>query len=255
MGLAGAPLASSVYGYHPEMERRNWGGGAQTARLLLHLAATAHLGYAIYYDYRYAQLPQLAVDLRLEPPIGGKFKYMTFLGGLMQLGYYSLAVIYDITRDRTLRQLRDYILASFVVPLSLTVSLTFWTLYAIDREAIYPGVLDLVYPRWLNHAMHTFVVVYALLELCITRHRYPDRVRGFGGLSAFMAGYLTWVHVVWSKTGIWVYPFLGALSWPLRLVFFILVITLGFLYYILGETMNSIRWARSSVERRWSGSE
>ncbi|XP_017089933.2 androgen-induced gene 1 protein [Drosophila bipectinata] len=237
------------------MELRNWAGGAQLARLLLHFAATAHLGYAIYYDYRYAQLPQLAVDLRLEPPIGGKFKYMTFLGGLMQLGYYSLALTFDITRNRTLRPLRDYILASFVVPLSLTVSLTFWTLYAIDREAIYPGILDLVYPRWLNHAMHTFVVVYAMLELGFTRHRYPSRSQGFGGLATFMAGYLIWVHILWFRTSIWVYPFLGALSWPLRLMFFLLVITLGFLYYILGETLNSVRWRRPAIARRWSGSE
>uniref|UniRef100_A0A6P4E0F6 Androgen-induced gene 1 protein-like n=1 Tax=Drosophila rhopaloa TaxID=1041015 RepID=A0A6P4E0F6_DRORH len=173
------------------MDRRNWSNGA---RLLLHLSAVVHLGYAIYYDFRFAQLPQLAVTLRLEPPMGGKFKYMTFLGGLVQFGYYALALTYDLFRMRSLRSLRDYMLATFVVPLSLTVSFTFWTLYVIDREAIYPGLLDLVYPSWLNHAMHTFVVVYALIELGITRHRYPHRSRGFAGLAAFMVGYLVWIH-------------------------------------------------------------
>ncbi|KAH8380611.1 hypothetical protein KR009_011727 [Drosophila setifemur] len=227
------------------MELSHWAGnGQQKARLLLHLTAAAHLGYAIYYDYRYAQLPQLAVELRLEAPIGGKFKYMTFLDGLVQLSYFFLALVYDLTRIRLLRHLRDYALASFVVPLALTVSLTFWTLYWIDRESIYPELLDLVYPNWLNHAMHTFVLVYSLLELCITRHRYPARRRGLAGLGAFMAAYLTWMYFVWLATGIWVYPFLGALHWPLRLVFFVLIIALGFVYYVLGELINFVLWVR-----------
>ncbi|KAH8270137.1 hypothetical protein KR018_004415 [Drosophila ironensis] len=232
------------------MERRIL--AAKGSRLLLHLLAASHLGYAIYYDFRYAQLPQLAVDLRLEAPIGGKFKYMTVLGGLLQFTYYALALFNDLTRDHTLRQMRDFIFASFVVPLAMTVSLTFWTLYSIDREAIYPGILDLVYPKWLNHAMHTFVVAYALLDLYVTPHKYPIRSRGFAGLGTFMAVYLVWMHFVWLRTGIWVYPFLGALGPSLRLLFFALVIFLGFIYYLLGEQLNGLRWMQAGGS---SGSE
>ncbi|XP_036671701.3 androgen-induced gene 1 protein [Drosophila suzukii] len=233
------------------MERRN----ANPASLLLHLTAAVHLGYAIYYDYRFAQMPELAVTLRLEPPMGGKFKYMTFLGGLLQFGYYALALTYDLLRRRSLRKLRDYILATFVVPLALTVGMTFWTLYGIDRESIYPELLDLVYPNWLNHAMHTFVVVYALVEMGVTRHQYPPRRRGFAGLGAFMAGYLVWLHFVWFRTGIWVYPFLGGLQWPLRILFFALIMALGFGYYLLGEHVNLVLSVRSPRVRRWSGSD
>lgn len=224
------------------MERRSWSVDARRGRLLLHLTAAVHLGYAIYYDVRYAQLPQLAVDLRLEPPIGGKFKYMTFLGGLLHLSYYTLALAYDLLRIRSLRSLRDYVMASLVVPLALTVGVTFWTLYGIDRETIYPAILDLIYPNWLNHAMHTYVVVYALVELGVTGHRYPDRRRGFAGLGVFMAGYIMWVHFVWLKTGIWVYPLLGALVWPLRILLFATIVGLGFVYYLIGERVNSVLW-------------
>ncbi|XP_016999591.2 androgen-induced gene 1 protein [Drosophila takahashii] len=234
------------------MERRNWTNGL---RLLWHLTAAVHLGYAIYYDYRFAQLPQLAVTMRLEPPMGGKFKYMTFLGGLLQFGYYALALTYDLVRQRSLRRLRDYVLATYVVPLALTVGMTFWTLYGIDRESIYPELLDLVYPNWLNHTMHSFVVIYALVELGVTRHRYPERRRGFIGLGAFMAGYLMWIHYVWLSTGIWVYPFLGAIDWPLRILFFALILSLGFAYYLFGEHVNLVLWGRANRHRRWSGSD
>ncbi|XP_032575499.1 androgen-induced gene 1 protein [Drosophila sechellia] len=234
------------------MERLNL---SSRARLFFHLSATVHLAYAIYFDLRYAQLPQVAVTLRLEPPIGGKFKYMTFLCGLLQLGYYTLALTFDLLRLRSLRKLRDYIFATLAVPLALTVGLTFWTLFAIDRESIYPVLLDLVYPNWLNHTMHTFVVIYAFVELGITRHQYPKRSRGFTGLGAFMVGYLVWIHIVWFRTGIWVYPFLGGIAWQLRVIFFVLIMVLGFVYYLFGERVNNILWQRSTGAHRWIGND
>ncbi|XP_017136853.1 androgen-induced gene 1 protein [Drosophila miranda] len=239
------------------MERGNVFANAYKTRLLLHLAASTHLGYAVYYDYVYAQLPPLAVEMRLEAPIGGKLKYMTFLCGLLQFTYYSLALAYDVVRVRRLMLLRDYMLASFVVPLALTVSLTFWTLYAIDRESIYPGLLDLIYPVWLNQSMHTIVVVYALVELCVTQHRYPARSKGLAGLGAFLVAYLAWIHYVWLRTGVWAYPFLGALAGPVRLVFFAAIVVLAFAYYLFGERMNSVLWPRANCGggRRWSSSE
>ncbi|KAH8296001.1 hypothetical protein KR054_000341, partial [Drosophila jambulina] len=234
----------------PEMERSSWTGNARRARLLLHLSAAVHLGFAIYYDCRYAQLPQLAVQLGLEPPIGGKFKYMTFLAGLVHCFYYSLALAYDLLGIRLLQRLRDYVMASFVVPLALTVSVTFWTLYAIDRDAIYPPILDLVFPNWLNHTMHSCVVVYALLELGLTRHRYPLRRRAFVGLGVFMAAYLVWIHFVWLMTDVWVYPFLGVLAGTLRFLFFAALVALGFGYYLMGEWINRAIWR--GVHRRSS---
>ncbi|XP_050773769.1 uncharacterized protein LOC127031078 isoform X2 [Gopherus flavomarginatus] len=34
------------------------------------------------------------------------------------------------------------------------VAVTFWTLYAYDRELVYPKELDEINPPWLNHTMH-----------------------------------------------------------------------------------------------------
>ncbi|XP_030373074.1 androgen-induced gene 1 protein [Scaptodrosophila lebanonensis] len=218
-------------------------------RLVVHVAATTHLSIAIYYDYNFAILPKLAMDLQLEPPYGGKFKYLTFICGIIQTSYYTLALAYDVVGGRRIRRLRDYLLATYVVPLALTVSFTFWTLYSIDREGIYPKVLDLVYPNWLNQAMHTYVVIYGVAELCVTRHIYPSRRHGFAGLAMFMVWYLGWLHLLWYRTGIWVYPFLGALSWYVRILFFAIIIGLAFVYYMLGQYLNYVLWVRPKGER------
>ncbi|XP_052845961.1 androgen-induced gene 1 protein-like [Drosophila gunungcola] len=225
------------------MERCSWANGA---RLLLHLFAAINLAKAVYHDYRYAQLPELAVTLRLEPPLWGMFKYITFLGGLLQSGYYALALTHDLWRLPSLRNLRDYILATFVVPLALTASLTFWSLYAIDRNAIYPGLLDSIYPGWLNHVLHSYIAVYALIEFVSTRHRYPDRSRGFVGLAAFMAGYLVWNYYFWFRTAIWVYPFLGGTDWYIQVLYFALIIVVAFVYYLVGEHVNRVLWVKTT---------
>lgn len=213
-------------------------------RLLLHVVAPLHLGYAVYYDYKYAQLPVLAMELRLVTPLGGKFKYLTFLNGLLQTGYYMLALGYDLYPLYGLRQLRDYLLATFVVPLGLTASITFWTLYGIYRESVYLDFLDNIYPMWLNQTLHTMIVVYALLEICLAPHQYPQRNRGFTGLAMAMGLYLVWLVLVYYRTGIWVYPFLSALFELQRWCFFALIVVLSFGYYLLGEQLNYALWAQ-----------
>ncbi|XP_023161499.2 androgen-induced gene 1 protein [Drosophila hydei] len=218
---------------------------AHKTRLLLHLLATVHLGYAIYYEYFYAQLPSVAVQLGLLAPVGGKFKYLTFLNGLLQCGYYLLASLHDLLRLQRLQQWRDYLLACLVLPLALTLSVTFWTLCAIDGESIYPYFLELIYPKWLKWTMHCHVAVYALLELCTTAHQYPKRGRGLAGLTAALILYLIWIYFVLFYTGIWIYPFLGALMPATRLCFFAAIILLACGYYLVGERINQVLWTSS----------
>ncbi|EDW04878.1 GH23361 [Drosophila grimshawi] len=121
-------------------------------RSVLRVVASVHLGYALYYEYRFTQL---AVQLRLDPAICGKFKYLTFLNELLQFVYNLLALCQDIRQQRAVRKLRDYLLASCVVPLALTMAVTYWTLCVINRETIYPEFLDLIYPKWLNQTQHS----------------------------------------------------------------------------------------------------
>lgn len=42
------------------------------------------------------------------------------------------------------------------------VVLTFWGIYAIDRELVYPKALDKVIPSWLNHIMVIYTYILAI---------------------------------------------------------------------------------------------
>lgn len=72
------------------------------------------------------------------------------------------------------------------------VASTFWILWAIDRELVFPVSLDAFFPAWLNHIMHTSIVPLDFIELIFIPKTFPRRSRAIIGLAALMLGYLVW---------------------------------------------------------------
>ncbi|XP_055693251.1 androgen-induced gene 1 protein-like [Lutzomyia longipalpis] len=223
---------------------------SNTTRIFFHAVASAMFWYAIQYEYNYVKIP---VDQHpMARAIGGKFKYLTFLNAICQAVYYTIALVNDLMGSNKvsqknlplIRKLRDYIMVSLAFPLATNVSTTFWTLMAIDRELVFPKFLDDFVPSWLNHIMHTMILVCIVAELFVTFRKYPTRRNGMFGLIVFMTGYLIWIHVIRHYSGVWVYPVLDVLPFALRIVFFVVVIGLTALFYILGEHLNAGIWAK-----------
>lgn len=134
--------------------------------------------------------------------------------------------------------------ASLAFPLANFVALTFWGLYFVDRELIFPKALDPYFPSWLNHIMHTNIAVFILIELLMSFRKYPSRKQGIGILTGFMVVYLVWIHIIYSYTGMWVYPILEVLNFPLRVVFFVILLGLTISLYIVGERLNGLVWKK-----------
>uniref|UniRef100_A0A8B9NWA6 Androgen-dependent TFPI-regulating protein n=1 Tax=Apteryx owenii TaxID=8824 RepID=A0A8B9NWA6_APTOW len=107
---------------------------------------------------------------------------------------------------------KDFIFSVLVFPVGLFVAVMFWTLYAYNRELIYPEELDEVNPSWLNHTMHTTILPLLFVELIACPHKYPGKLNGIIGLSIFGSSYLIWMLWVNYASGIWVYPVLEALD-------------------------------------------
>lgn len=57
--------------------------------------------------------------------------------------------------NSTRRSFEDLLFASLAFPMGMFVGLIFWGLYLTDRNLVFPPVLDLFIPTWVNHAMHT----------------------------------------------------------------------------------------------------
>ncbi|XP_053961023.1 androgen-induced gene 1 protein isoform X1 [Anastrepha ludens] len=224
-------------------------GVYKALRILVHLTAAVQFSYGIYYDYNYVKFPETT---NMHANFGGKFRFLTFLNAIIQSIYYIISLINDFVGTNevapkhtpTIRKVKDYLMSTLAFPVALNVGITFWSLYAIDRELVFPRVLDAVFPSWLNHVLHTNIVVFIILELFTSFRAYPKRSQGIAGLSAFMLSYLVWIHIVKHYSGVWVYPVLEVLQLPQRIIFFVAVLAFTLCLYLLGEFMNNIVWAK-----------
>lgn len=117
-------------------------------------------------------------------------------------------------------------------------------MYAVDRELVFPKVLDSFFPNWLNHVLHTNIAIFIVLEMCVSFRKYPSRKAGLTGLGIFMIAYLVWIHVIYHVSGIWVYPVLEVLALPQRLVFFAASLFFSVVLYRSGEFVNNIIWVK-----------
>lgn len=131
-------------------------GAFHYLRFLVHLLAAAQFCYGIYYYLFKLDWPEgLHEEEELKTRWGGKFKYLTFLDVIVQAFYHIIALLNDLFGNNVvtvapkslLRQLRDYVFATFAFPIAHNVCISFWVIYLYDRELIFPAALDEIFPR------------------------------------------------------------------------------------------------------------
>lgn len=105
------------------------------------------------------------------------------------------------------------------------------------------NIFFLFFDSWLNHVMHTNIMVFIVLEMFASFRKYPARKPALTTLFGFNIVYIIWVHVIKYMSGKWVYPVLDVFNLPQRIAFlaFMSVFSLGF--YLIGEFLNSKIWA------------
>nr|CAD7261521.1 unnamed protein product [Timema shepardi] len=170
---------------------------------------------------------------------------------IVQALYFAIALLNDVAGSNevtnkegpTIRKIKDYLLAAIAFPIAMFVGVTFWSLMAIDRELVFPKALDEFFPSWLNHVMHTNIMMFTVLEMITSFRVYPRRSKGLAGLTIFMGVYLAWTHVIYYNSGQWVYPVLEVLNLWQRTVFFLTLLLFSSLLYLAGEFLNNYIWA------------
>jgi len=141
-----------------------------------------------------------------------------------------------------LSQVKNYFFASIAFPISMFVTTSFWSLWFIDRNLVMPKNIDLFFPQWLNQTMHTFVFIFACLEMVTAYRPYPSRICGLSTNICVQLLYLVWIHIVYSQCHLWVYPILEQLNLPLRCLFFVGIFAYTSGLYLLGEYFNKFVW-------------
>ncbi|XP_029031623.1 androgen-dependent TFPI-regulating protein [Betta splendens] len=179
---------------------------------------------------------------------GGPWKYLTFLNLLLQMSFFGLAAVNDLQpgskSQSAVNRWKDFLFAVFAFPVGTFVVLFFWTVFAYDRELVYPATIDSFFPPWMNHSMHTVVLPVLLGEVLVQPHVYPQTKQALAVLGTVGSAYLSWIIWVYLSVGIWVYPLLGHLSTSSLVGFFILNMSVVSLLYLLGDRLNSHVWGK-----------
>ncbi|XP_041922253.1 androgen-dependent TFPI-regulating protein [Alosa pseudoharengus] len=214
---------------------------------IYHLAAFSWYAFVIQSLYAKG-------DEDLPPGIfvyGGPWKYLTFLNLILQMVFFGLAALNDLqSSGKGLRMARDLLFSVYTFPVGMFVVVLFWSIFAYDRQLVYPASLDNFFPPWINHAMHTFVFPILFGEILLQPHAYPKTKTGMTALGVVGLAYLSWVIWVYLSVGIWVYPLLSLLS-PAGLIgFFFFNMTVVTLLYLLGQTLNSSIWGKTQKVKR-----
>ncbi|KAH0544253.1 androgen-induced gene 1 protein-like [Cotesia glomerata] len=221
---------------------------SQALLIGFHVISCIQFAFSVYYDFNFTIVPKGII--KMHGGYGGKFKFLTFWDAIIQAVFFFLCILNDIygtnkvapKQTPLLRRIKDYFHATFSFPLAMFVGITFWSLMFFDRELVLPKALDPYFPWWLNHLMHTMIMITTVLEMISAPRQYPKKKSGYIGLYALMISYLIWIHIIYYKSGVWVYPVMEVLSWPLRILFFISLFGFTGLLYYAGEIIDNLIW-------------
>ncbi|KAK3759188.1 hypothetical protein RRG08_028148 [Elysia crispata] len=213
---------------------------ASSLQSVFHVPIFIAFFFSTYYDWHY-------VGTRHKGPFK-KLYFLTYWNACLQTLYYGLCVVKNFTSDRRrsaqLERWRDNMHACVAFPVGMFVVATFWALFAVDRELVFPKALDHLVPFWLNHMLHTAVFPFLVIDKYLVHHQYPLRHKGIPVACALALIYLIWILFIAYYEGFWVYPILQVLAMHQRVIFISVCISFFASFYILGESLTKFIWRK-----------
>ncbi|XP_066994687.2 androgen-dependent TFPI-regulating protein isoform X3 [Anabrus simplex] len=167
--------------------------------------------------------------------------------------FYCLQYLdYSKTSDTYTNNVKNFPFRFFTV-WNFTAVFMFWVLFLVDRKLVFPPEIDNVIPAWVNHAIHTNIIITAVMELATTFHRYPRaRNRAIMGITLYIIAYGVCYFSTYFIHGTWLYPVYEVMNWTQRIIFtvFVYLLTVGF--YFFGEGLTTKIWENEiqTISRR-----
>ncbi|CAG9853823.1 unnamed protein product [Phyllotreta striolata] len=225
-----------------------------------------YLGVVFFYFYSVRKMEENQRSLRSDPDRVAKFSntfrilgkyqgyFFTNWTFVLQILFVCLASLDEISKligipsgiKNLLGKTRAFLFNALLFPCTLTVILTFWGIWYVDRELIFPKEIDEFFPSWMNHVLHSFIGVPLLLETLLPKKDHFIKFKpAAAALLIFCLVYQSLYFSIYFKDGIWLYPVYKVLDWPQRIIFNLIqvVLILGFQYtgLLIQNSKRSIR--------------
>ncbi|XP_076268934.1 androgen-dependent TFPI-regulating protein-like [Rhynchophorus ferrugineus] len=225
----------------------------KTVRLLFHFSVLLQhfvviwclLGiYHTLEQMDYASLPQGVQDL-----LDFRLLFFTSWNSIIQLSYFVMAAAHDVfiitgrnnEWTRKLDTWKGYFFVTFAFPFCFFVGAMFWIIFSINREYVFPQVLDEYIPSWINHAVHTNIMIFTAVETLMVRQQMPDVKKALCALTALHVIYDILYYVIFFIKGRWIYLLYYALSWPERLGVMLLNYIMTLVIFFIGVYIENYK--------------
>ncbi|XP_066147071.1 androgen-dependent TFPI-regulating protein-like [Euwallacea fornicatus] len=180
----------------------------------------------------------------LQQATYARYLFFTLWTFILQCMFLTVGIVDEVlklinfsTIQSYTEKIRHFLFSSLVFPNSLLVISVFWSIWFVDRELIFPRVIDEFYPQWLNHTLHTFIIIPLMIEV-VARFRNTkvrtSRRKIATVLIAFCSIYQTLFLTVYMLYGVWLYPIYKVLTWIQRVGFSLVQLFLGLVYQQIG---------------------
>ncbi|CAH2001165.1 unnamed protein product [Acanthoscelides obtectus] len=175
------------------------------------------------------------------------WSFFTIWTFIMQMTFLGLAVSHEVSEvlnlslsvRKKLGRARAVIFDTFTLPCTMLTVSVFWVIWHIDKELIFPSELSRVFPDWLNHMLHTFIVVPVVVEiLAPKKYSFVDYKVAARTLFLFAVVYQILYVFIYIQHGVWLYPIHGRVGWPLRIIFFIGKISILMSFQFMGISLQ-----------------
>lgn len=183
------------------------------------------------------------------PAVGGLFKYLTHINQWVQLLFFSMQLLTDITPCKykaKLQKASSFVFTTAAFPCSALVASTFWGIYAFDRRYIYPEVFDTFVPSYLNHFWHTTIVLWVLCEIYLVCHEFPSTAAASVAIFSFGSIYIGWIFYIFFTANWWVYPFMKYLPPAALSLFFGVSLFYMLGLFFVGKFASQMCWGTSA---------
>ncbi|CAH1101822.1 unnamed protein product [Psylliodes chrysocephalus] len=187
---------------------------------------------------------------------GFEFCYLTLWTFIFQMFFMIVAILDEaskllnlsLDKQKMLSKTRAVMYNTILFPSSLIVTTLFWTLYYIERDLIFPRILDSFFPWWLNHMLHTFIILPVVIELMLPKkYNFVSFSKAAPVLVTILVFYTILYFSIYFRHGIWLYPIYKVMSWPQRALFTIFQMCLALTYQKIGISLQD---AKMTIARR-----
>ncbi|XP_045528691.1 androgen-dependent TFPI-regulating protein-like isoform X1 [Pieris brassicae] len=187
---------------------------------------------------------------RLAYLTGWNFSFQTiFLGLSLLYDFLEWAGKHNGNLGTKIHYWRDVLFCGCVLPFTLFVSSMFWTVYAIDRELVFPKIYDDVIPWWFNHCVHTNILVVLALETLLQPRRKPtdEKVEVTIYWSVALM-YAVVYYTIYFTTHRWLYQVFGVMTWWQVCLYQLWIWGSSFVFYKLQFPINRLIHGDESQE-------